>query len=130
MPKRLRVTGLPEGSVDVDKQELNFTISVSEGKPTLFVAKFGVAAQVIGALGRMLTELRAQLDKKGGIASVAAEQVAAAHIQKDRWTDVVLVQLITPRGVPYSFAVRCQDAADIADRLKIESAKGTQSGIA
>lgn len=130
MPKRLRLIGLPEGSVNVDAQELNFTLSVSEAKPIALVAKFGIAVQVISALGRMLSELRAQLDKQGGMAPVAAEKIVASHIQKERWSNVVLLQLITPQGVPYSFAVRCQDAADIADRLKTESAKPTQSGSA
>jgi hypothetical protein len=61
---------------------------------------------------------------------LTAENVAATHIQKDRWANVVLMQLITPGGVPYTFALPPQVASDIADRLKTESAKPHQAGIA
>jgi hypothetical protein len=131
MPKTLRLAGLASGSVDIDAQEIRFALSIERAPPLSFVGKFGVVAQVIAALGRMMTELRAQMYARGGaMAPVAAEQIGTSHIQKERWSDVVLLQLITPGGVPYSFALSCADAADIADRLKTESAKPTGTGRA
>ena len=78
-----------------------------------------------------LSELRSQLDARGGgMAPVAAERASVSHVQKDRWSDVVLLQLITPRGVPYSFAIPCQAVANIAARLRTESDKPTATGTA
>ena len=130
MRQPLRVAGLTDGSVDLDKKELSFTLSIRGRDPYRFVADFGAATQVIGALGRMWAEFRSRLDQQGGVAPISAEQVSASHVQKERWTDVVLLQLITPAGIPYSFAIPTRDAADIADRLKTESAIPTQTGSA
>jgi hypothetical protein len=131
MPKTYRLTGLPSGTTDVDKQELRFSLSISHGQSLSFVGKVGVVGQIISTLGRMLTGLRAQLDaQEGKMAVVAAEQVRAAHVQKERWHELVLLQLITPGGVPYLFAIPCRDAADIAARLKTESEKPTEVATA
>ena len=61
----------------------------------------------------------------------SAEPIASHLIQKEDWSDVVLMQLVTPQGVPYTFELSRQTAIEIADRLKTESAKGvTQTGNA
>jgi hypothetical protein len=131
MPKTYRLTGLPEGAADVANQELRFSLSVARDAPLAFVGKIGVVTQIISALGRILMELRIQLEARGaGMASVNAEEVAAAHIQRERWRDVVLLQLITPAGVPYTFALSQEASVDISARLKIESAKSSQRGNA
>ena len=129
MPKPYRVTGLSSGGVDLEKREIHFTLGSVE-KEFSFVAKYGVASQVIGALGRMFFELKKNMASQKGMETTAAEELAAFHIQKERWNDLVLVELITSHGVPYTFAIPNEIAADIADRLKIESGQTTQVGNA
>jgi hypothetical protein len=130
MPKLLRLTGLPSGGVDSEKEEVHFTLAVSEGRPLNFVAKYGVASQLLTGLGRMLSELRSVLDEKKSAQSIAAEKVAAAHVQRERWTGDVLVQLVTSAGVPYTFAVPADAAKDIATRLTAEASKEGNLGHA
>jgi hypothetical protein len=130
MAKAHLLTGLTSGAVDTTSHEITFHLSVSGRAPFAFVAKHGPVAQMISGLSRMLSELRRVLDSEKKMEAVSAENVAATHIQKDRWANVVLMQLITPGGVPYTFALPPQVASDIADRLKTESAKPHQAGIA
>jgi hypothetical protein len=118
MPTRHRLTAMPDGHIDTEKREMVFDLSVSNGRSFSFVAKCGVATQVIGGLGRMFLELQRVVYQAQGIEPSAAEEVHSSHIQKDRWSDNVIVQLTTPAGVPYSFAIPSQIAADIAVRLK------------
>jgi hypothetical protein len=92
--------------------------------------KYGAATQVIGAPGRMFSELQRYVETQGRMDAVAVETVAAAHIQKDRWMDLVIFQLTTPQGIPYNFVMPPQVASDISDRLKTESAKAHQAGSA
>lgn len=129
MSKPYRITGLPRGDVDSEKHEIHFTLGSAE-KDFSFIAKYGVASQVIGALGRMFFELKKIMATQKGMETTAAEELAAFHIQKERWNDLVLVELITSQGVPYTFAIPNEIAADIADRLKTESGKSTQVGSA
>jgi hypothetical protein len=60
----------------------------------------------------------------------SAEKVESSHIQRDRWENVVIMQLTTPQGVPYTFSIPPEFAAEIADQLKTESAKPHQTGRA
>jgi hypothetical protein len=107
-----RVLGIGSGGVDTVSHEINFEFTI-DGRPSMsFVAAYAPAVQIIGALGRMFFELRRILHEAKGMKSVAGEQVASSHIQKDRWENVVLMQLTTPQGVPYTFAIPPQIAAD------------------
>ncbi len=123
MPKTRGLRGIATGAVDLDKEQIRFSLAIASGLPISFVGDFGAVAQTVAALGRMVSELHAHMRAKaaGTAVPIAAEQVQACHIQKDRWQDVILVQLITPQGIPYSFAMTATAAADIAGRLKIES---------
>jgi hypothetical protein len=121
-----RLIGLTDGAVDTVSHEIHFSLAVHGRPPIPFITEYGPATQTIGALGRMFVELQTILEnKKTGMAAVAAESVAAAHIQKERWNndDVVIFQLTTMSGIPYNFVIPRQAASDIADRLKTESAK-------
>jgi hypothetical protein len=126
-----RIVGLASGAVDTGKKEIQFALVVADRPPIPFVTEYGPASQFIGALGRMFLTLQEVLEsEKKGIASVAAEQIAVAHIQQDRWTGNVIFQVTTPTGIPYNFVMPSQVASDIADRLKTESAKPYQTGTA
>jgi len=118
-----RLVGLESGAVDTVAHEIHFVLTVSGRPPMAFVAKYGPAAQVIGALGRMFVELRRILTEANTAKAIAAEKVASSHVQKDRWENVVLMQLTTPEGVPYTFSLPPHVAAGIAEQLKTESAK-------
>jgi hypothetical protein len=130
VPRTHRLTGTPGGEIDHDKQEIRFSLNVSEGKPISFVAKFGVAAQVTAGLSRMVLELRRILASPGVTETMAAEEVSEAQAHKERWQDKVLLQLVTPLGTHYTFALPTTLASEIAERLKTESAKPTNVGTA
>jgi hypothetical protein len=131
MPKIHRIAAIPGGGVDPTNLEIKFDLATLDGSPISCVMKYGAATQVIGALGRMFSELQRHVEtQKGQMDAVAAETVAAAHIQKDRWMDLVIFQLTTPQGIPYNFVMPSRVASDISDRLKTESAKPHQTGSA
>ncbi len=133
MPKVHQLTGIISGAVDTATLKINFDLAADGEPPLSCVMSYGAATQVMGALGRMFFELQNHANvesRRGQMTAIAAEDVAAAHIQKDRWVDVVLFQLTTSQGVPYNFAMPRHVAAEIADRLKIESAKPHQVGSA
>jgi hypothetical protein len=130
MPEPHRLIGLPAGTVDRVTHEINFVLAVADREPIAFVVEFGPAAQVVSALGRMLSELRRILMTSQTSKSIVAEKVASSHVQKDSWENLVIMQLMTPQGTPYTFALPPQDAAEIANQLRTESAKPHQVGSA
>jgi len=125
-----RVVGIGSGSVDTKAHEINFELTVAGRPPMAFIAEYGPASQITGALGRMLLQLRDVLIAANVMKGVSAESVASSHVQKDRWADRVIMQLTTPHGIPYTFALPPQIAASIAEQLKTESAKPHQTGSA
>jgi hypothetical protein len=130
MSKPYQLTGLPKGAIDKTRNEVRFELTAAEGEPLTFVAKYAVAAQVIAGLGRMVSELRKFIDAAKAGHAIAAEPVASACVQKDRWPNQVLLQLTTPQGVPYTFVIPTLTATAIAERLKSESEIPTQVGRA
>ena len=128
--KQLRLISLPEGTVDTEKHEISFVLDVDGNRPFSFVAKYGVAAQITSSLGKMVSELHEFLVATKGTESTAAEPVASFHVQKDQWSQEVLLMLMTPRGVPYTFALPHLAAVEIANQLKTQSGKATQTGTA
>ena len=127
-----KVQGIANGGVHRGKFELYFTLTLEDGSKLDFTAEYGPASQVVGALGRLFSELqRAAAAAEGSpIRATAAEKVGATLIEKDRWSNAVLLQLTTPQGVPYTFELSPQHAAEMADRLRVESAKPHQVGHA
>lgn len=125
-----RALGVSSGSINLDTREISFALSIAGRPPMEFVSEFGPATQIIGALGRMFFGLQQRLAGEKGMTTVAGEQVQASHIQKDQWKDVVIMQLTTPQGVPYTFALPPKMAVDISEQLKTESAKPHQTGRA
>jgi hypothetical protein len=128
MPRRMRLTGLPEGAVDKERNEIQFSLATSEMKPLDFVAKYGIAAQVVSGIGRMMSELRAVQQQSGATESPPAEMVTGAVVRQER--DVVLLQLMTQLGIPYTFAIPAAHAAELAERLRGGSGggEGTSDG--
>lgn len=130
MPNRHRITGLPKGTIDTQKHEIQFELAVSEGPPLAFVAKYGPAGQVISALARMHSQLRQVLRAEKGSEMTSAEEVSTVEVQKEQWSDTILVQLVTAQGVPHLFALSSKGASDMADSLKTESARKHRIGSA
>jgi hypothetical protein len=130
MAARRRVAALAGGQVNLDTKDIEFDLTLSDRQTLALVATYGSAAQITSALGGMLKALRGALDSERGMATIAGERVEGCHIQKDRWKDEVILQLITPSGIPYTFGIPTRDAAQIAERLRIDSAKPTQTGNA
>ena len=132
MPKVHRLVGITRGAVDTKAHEIQFDLQDSERRTVSFVGRFGPIAQVIAGLARLHFELRQILQTAKAMEPTAAEEIGGHRIHADSWSPVVLVELVTPQGVPYTFEVSRQMANEIADRLKSESAKivRTQTGQA
>ena len=130
MPRVQRLVAMDRGAVDPEKHEIHFTLKVSDAPPITLIARYGPAAQLVAHLAKMVSALNQILAGSNVMEATPAELVAATHIQRERWANVVLMQLTTPTGIPYTFALSPQTASDIADQLKTESAKPHQTGTA
>ncbi len=130
MAEAIRLIGLESGEVDLDRQEVRFTLTDTLSQKLELVAAAGVAEQITSALSRMCTALREAAIAGNVTRPIAAEQVAEALVQRERFHDLVLLQLITLSGVSYTFSLDHQAAIDISDRLKTESAKSVPRGTA
>src|SRR5690348_8296887 len=126
-----RVLGVKAGRVNTRTDEIVFDLAV-EGKqfPMSFVASYEAFTQIMNGLGRLFVAVQNSLYEKKTMKGASAEAVASTHIQRDRWANVVLMQLSTPEGVPYTFAIPPQVAADMAEQLKTESSLPHQAGNA
>lgn len=128
---RKRVTGLPDGAVDIEKQEIRFTLSLGADGKMDCVAKVGIVEQVISGLAKACRMFRDHSVAQGGVLrSTAAETVSVSLVQRERLHDVVLLQLITDRDIPYTFALPLADAVDISARLKTEAERDVSAGSA
>ena len=97
---------------------------MGEGKdPLLFIARYGVVAQIANSLGASLRLLQMGMEEDGHYENMVVDKPQEIHIQKDPLTDRVLVRLTDSRGVPYIFELPCGIAGHIADRLKTEAEK-------
>lgn len=121
MAKLVRTTGISNGAVDEQNQEIRFSLNVQQAPPMEFVAKFGVASQITSAIARMVVELEKFIRARNGSATTAAEQIVNSHVQQERWDGKILMRFTTDKGVPYTFAVTPQGAAEISDQLRIEA---------
>lgn len=119
MARTIRVTGLTDGAVDLDKTDIHFTLSGGLGKPLKCIARLGVVDQIISGLGRMAVELRAHLKAQ----STAAETVVSSLVHREM-SGVVLMRLTSDRGVPYTFALNDDALNGISEQLQAEIEKG------
>jgi len=125
MTTTFRLTGIPGGAVDLQKREIDFRLQLDNGGELAFIAGLSAAEQIASALGRMTQQLRQSKPQ-----NVIAEQVAEYAVQRDPHGGPVLLRLVTPQGIPYTFALPLAAATDIVTRLQIESAKVHPSGNA
>jgi hypothetical protein len=61
---------------------------------------------------------------------LAFEDVREWLVEKDQWTNVVLIRFVSSHGIPNTFAVPPKSELEIADRLKTEAQKPYQGGQA
>lgn len=130
MPKLVRLTGLRSGDINPAVQEIRFVLAVGNARPMSFVAKFGVLSHIVSGLARMLMELEKVMRSSGQTTPSAAEEVTASHIQLDQMSGAILMRLTTVNGIPYTFALPRQGAAQIAEQLQSESARKNPAGHA
>jgi hypothetical protein len=122
MSEPLRLTGMPQATPNGISREIRFILTVKDAEPIMCVAGYGVAVQIASGLGTALRILRMDLEQVGVVEQVAIEDLRTVHVQKDLLSDSVVIQMINSLGIPYIFRIPCQNAIDIADRLKIEAA--------
>ena len=130
MAETTELTGISNGQVDLEKQEIRFVLSNTRFQTFDFSVKAGVAEQILMALGRMCTELRSAAVAGNVRRSAAAEDVAVSVVQRERLHDKVLLQLITPSQIPYTFALPLEAAIEISAQLKTEAEKAVPKGRA
>ncbi len=126
MTTTFRLTGIPGGTVDTQKRDIDFRLQLSDGTQLACIADLTAAEQIASALGRMTQQFRQQPKRQ----NVVAEEISEYAIQRDPQGGPVLLRLVTAQGIPYTFALPLAAAADIAARLQIESAKVRSSGNA
>ncbi len=124
------LTGISNGQVDLEKQEIQFVLGDTRFQTFNFSVKAGVAEQILMALGRMCTELRSAAVAGNVKRSAAPEDVAASIVQRERLHDKVLLQLITPSQIPYTFSLDREAAIGISADLKTEAEKDVPKGRA
>jgi len=66
----------------------------------------------------------------GEVALVAPLTLEGVHVQKDQWSDAVLLSLTTNQGIPYIFQIPSQNAVEIGNQLKNEGSRDTEMGNA
>lgn len=129
MSRRHRITGLNKGTVDTGSNSVTFQVAIRDAAPMTFIADAGPMTQLVGGLGRMFLELRRSLHGTGAMKDIPTEAVASSHVQKDRAHNVILMQLTTPQGVPYTFAMSPQAAIGIADQLTDAAFKASPDAL-
>jgi hypothetical protein len=126
-----RVNAMKHGSVNLDTDEITFDLIVeTKQDPISFIVSYTSFMQILYGLGKLHATVQRSLREKKSMQAISAEDVAVTHIQKDRWKDVVLLQITNSEGVPYTFAIPPDIAIDMAEQLKTESAKPHQTGHA
>lgn len=121
---RTRVAGLPRGEIIEKDGDIAFDFNAGH-KTLQFVARIGVVEQIIAALGRICAEVRPGTRIFGG-----AERVHTAAVQVAPLQDMVLLELMSDRGVPSRFAMTRSEALEMAAELKTRSERPTPSGQA
>ena len=126
MPTIQRVKGLPKGTPNIQKREINFVLQTANGDELEFVANVSAAEQIASALGTLAKRM-----PKSKAQAVTAEEVGSYGVQREAFGSHVLLKLITKSGVPHMFAIPLAGALDIGARLQKESAKkGQKPGMA
>jgi len=128
-----RISGVTGGSVDPNRDEIVFELQCNERKLPTFVAKSQVVKQIAMGLAALLQGLQDARNKLGipfAARAIHAEPVAQYAIKVDPFADKILIHLVAENGIPYTFAVPRDAAADIAVRLQTETSKGVKPGTA
>lgn len=125
-----RLTGMPEAIPNGSTKDIRFALSIPDGEPILCVAGYGVAAQIASGLGKALDMLRAALTSQGAVEMIAPIEIREIHIQKAPLGEVMVLELITTLGIPYSFQFPLRISEALAERLKTEAGKDRQVGRA
>jgi hypothetical protein len=126
MPTIYRVTGLPKGTTNSQKREIEFVLQTGDGNQLEFVTDISAAKQIASALGTLAKRI-----PQSKAQAVTAEEVISYGAQREAFGSHVLLKLITKSGVPHMFAIPLAGAVDIGARLQKESAKkGQKPGMA
>lgn len=116
----VRTIGVSNGVVDKEDQDVRFTLDTENG-PLNLVANFGAIQQILAALAPMAAALRESLDRPGASYASSAEAVAEANVAIERFDRLVVLLLVTDKGVPHTFSMPPDAADEIAARLRKES---------
>jgi hypothetical protein len=109
-----RIITFTNPTVNPASRELHFELRIGgEDKPLAFVATFEVAAQLTDALGRTVSDSRPMIPP--------AERIVSHHVGKDQSHNLVTMRFGTPSGIPHTFALEAERAAEIGEELKATS---------
>ncbi len=124
-----KLAGIEEGSIDPEKGYVVFKAKLDRRPDQWFAAKANVLDQTLSTLATLLRQLREHTAVPAAEAIFAIE-VGQYAIQKDPFSEKVLMKIISPDGIPYTFAVPTRATDEMSERLKAEGSKPTVFGKA
>jgi hypothetical protein len=124
-----RLLGLAKADAHPDTLEFDLVFAGESNRTFRFKADLSAIDQILAGLSRLALAAR-EKQPAGKAQVVSAEGVHQYLVKREPWENVVLLRLVNPHGVPYTFALPLSAANDIADRLKTESAKTAPVGKA
>lgn len=99
-------------------------------KPITFVAHYGTLLQITSALGSAFHILRAFLTQEGRAEIISTEKIDSLNLQKDQFSESLVIQVTTDQAIPYTFRLSDQLALDLAETIHTQAGTSRQVGSA
>jgi hypothetical protein len=130
MTDPVRLTGFAGATPNAVSKDVRFILETENAEnPIYCIGQYNLILRIASGLGAALHMLRLAFLSQGETAVIPADRVSDVYIQKDYFSDAVLVQ-ITSEGIPYTFHFSDQIASKLADELKNQLASRRPIGSA
>lgn len=126
MSKIHSLTGLEKGSVDFEKQQIRFTLSVNSGKRMHFSVDIASIDQIISSLANMANHFRPHLTylhSQSKTETVYAEEILAGTCDREVFGKTLL-RLESQGGIRYTFALNESARSGIIAGLRNQTPPG------
>jgi hypothetical protein len=124
-----KLLGIEEGAIDPKNGYVSFKAKLDRRPDQWFATKANVLEQILSTLGTLLRQLKEHTAVPAAEA-ISAIEVGQYGVQKDPFHDKVLMKIISPVGIPYTFAIPTSAVGEMSERLKTEGSKPTVFGSA
>lgn len=130
MTDPVRLTGFAGVIPNVESKDIRFILETENSeKPLYCIGEFGLIFKIAQSFGAAIQILRMAFLSHRETVVIPAENVSDIYIQKDYFSESVLLQL-TSEGIPYTFHLSDQIATRLADELKNQLANRRPIGSA